>query len=258
MATFNFVHLTFTALLYTGYFIYPSLISKCTDCSQPPHTSSYYKDVVTALIIKGAVFLIAIITELLVAIQISLKASANSCNKCLRFYQIILLWNAFVFVQIWVGLVLLPACILLIIAPLQTIPVLCAAITGPPLLMAVIAILLRLGNQLDIRNCDCKSNAMVCIHFSRHMVFVILIVALMTLYFYLSRGGTTLSSSKGILFSLFPSIILSMTVWGIKRRFFSGKLNMKGERSRKNRLVTRPMSASAIFLVSFSDLAQGL
>jgi len=54
----------------------------------------------------------------------------------------------------------------------------------------------------------------------------------MTLYFYLSQGGTTLSSSKGILFSLFPSIVLSMTVWGIKRRFFSGKLkNMRGERS---------------------------
>jgi len=190
--------------------------------------------VVTALIIKGAVFLIAIITELLVAIQISLKASANSCNKCLRFYQIILLWNAFVFVQIWVGLVLLPACIFLIIAPLQTIPILCAAIMSPPLLMTFIAILLRLGNQLDIRNCNCKSNAMVCIHSSRHMIFVALIVAVMTLYFYLSPGGTTLSSTEGILFSLFPSMVLSMTVWGIKRQFFSGKLkNMRGERSIK-------------------------
>jgi len=186
---------TFTAWLYTGYFIYPSLISTCTDCSQPPHTSSYYKDAVTALIIKGAVFLIAIITELLVAIHISLKASANSCNKCSKFYQIILLWNTFVFVQIWVGLVLLPACIFLIIAPLQTIPVLCVAIMILPLLMAFIAILLQLGNRLDIRNCDCKSNAMVCIHSSRHMVFVALIVSLMTLYFYLSQGG--LSKYKG-------------------------------------------------------------
>ena len=34
MATFNFVYLTFTAWLYTGYFIYPGLISACTDCSQ--------------------------------------------------------------------------------------------------------------------------------------------------------------------------------------------------------------------------------
>ena len=51
----------------------------------------------------------------------------------------------------------------------------------------------------------------------------------MTLYFYLSPGGTTLSSTKGILFSLFPSLVLSMTVWGIKRRFVK---NMKGEMSR--------------------------
>jgi len=64
------------------------------------------------------------------------------------------------------------------------------------------------------------------------MVFVALIVALVILYFKLSPEGTTLSSTKGILFSLFPSTILSMSVWGIKRRFFSGKLkNMRGERS---------------------------
>jgi len=90
--------------------------------------------------------------------------------------------------------------------------------------MVFIANLLRLGNQLhirnwDIRNCNYKSNAMVCIHSSRHIVFVILIVVLMTLYFKLSQGGTTFSSTKGILFSLFPSIILSMTVWGIKRQW---------------------------------------
>jgi len=124
MAMFNCVYLISSVLLHTKYFVHSGQ-SGCHFCSQPPHTSSYYKDEVAALTVKGAVFLFAIITELLVAIQISSKVILpieNSYNKCLRFYQIILLWNTFVFVQIWVGLVLLPACIFLIIAPLQTIP----------------------------------------------------------------------------------------------------------------------------------------
>ena len=159
IAMFNFIYLTSSGLLYTSYLTYPSGIIGCNDCSKAPYTSSYYKDQMTAFNTKVAIFL-------------------------------------FAFVQIWVGLVLLPACIFLIIAPLQTIPVFCAAIAFPSLLMAFIAILLQFANKLHIRYCNYKINAMVCIHSSRHMVFVALIVAVMTLYFNLSPGGTTLSSTK--------------------------------------------------------------
>ena len=174
MAIFNCLYFTTTVFAYIGYFIDPSHI--CLGCSKPPHTSSYYKDQVTALIVKGVVFLIAIIIELLVAIQISMKTilpTANGFSKCSRIFQIILLWNTFVFAQIWVGLLLVPACIFLIIAPLQTIPVLCAEIAFPPLLMVFIAILLRLGNQFHIRNWNYRINAMVCIHSSRHMILLL-------------------------------------------------------------------------------------
>ena len=234
MAIFNIAYLIISVSVCTTYFIYPRRISKCIDddddCS-PPHTSSYYKDEVTTVIVKGVVILIAIITELLVAILISGKViMAHRHNKCLRIFQIILLWNMFLFVQIWVGLVLLPACIFLVIAPLQTIPVLCTALALTLLLMLFIAILLRLIDQLQIRNWDCKMNAVVCIHSSRHMILIVLIVALMTLYFNLSPGGTTLSSTEGIIFSLLPSILLSMTAWGIKRKFFNNK-KTRAERS---------------------------
>ena len=232
MAIFNIAYLIISVSVCTTYFIYPRHISKCIDddsddCS-PPHTSSYYKDEVTTVIVKGVVIVIAIITELLVAILISGKViMVNGHNKCLR---IILLWNMFLFVQIWVGLVLLPACIFLIIAPLQTIPVLCAALALTLLLMLFIAILLRLIDQLQIRNWDCKMNVVVCIHSSRHMILIVLIVALMALYFNLSPGGTTLSSTEGIIFSFLPSILLSMTAWGIKRKFFNIK-KTRAERS---------------------------
>ena len=235
MAIFNIVYLIGSVLVCTTYFVYPRRISKCIDgdsddCS-PPHTSSYYKDEVTTVIVKWVVIFIAIVTELLVAILISRKAiMANRHDKCLTICQIILLWNMFLFVQIWVGLVLLPVCIFLIIAPLQTIPILCAAIALPLLLMLFIAIMLQLIDQLQIRNWDCKMNAVVCIHSSRHMILVVLIVALTALYFNLSPGGTTLSSTEGIIFSFLPSILLSITAWGIKRKLFNIK-KTRAERS---------------------------
>ena len=225
LAILNVVYLTSTVLMNTKYRVSPSL-------------NLYYKDEVTALIAKGAVIFLAIITELLVAIQTLKERShfsmANRRSKC---FGIVLLWNMFVFVQISVGLLLVPACIFLIIAPLQTIPILCAALVFPPLLMVVIAILLQLGNQLHLRNWDCKINAMVCIHSSGHMILAALVVAVMVLYFYLSPGGTTLSSTEGILFSLIPSIMISMTAWGIKRRFFDN-ISGKGKNTRAERIAS--------------------
>jgi len=241
MATSNFLYMTSMVVLDTVYSTSPS---HCRDehtgtldnCSAI-YTSPTYKDEVTARIVKGVVIFIAIIIELLVAIRISKKAILPMANRCSQCFQIIVLWNMFVFVQIWVGLVLLPACIFLIIAPLQTIPILCAAIMSPPLLMAFISILLQFGNQLHIRNWDCKINTVVCIRSSRQFIFVALIVALMTLYFYLSPGGTSLSSTEGIIFSLIPSIMISMTVWGIKRRFFNNILG-KGKKTRAEMSVS--------------------
>ena len=223
-AIFNLYYFTSTVWSYTHYLI---RTSGCDNCS-PPHTSSYYNDEVTSLIIKGAVFFISIIAELLVAIQISILPKANRCSKCFR---IVLLWNMSIFVQIWVGLLLVPACIFLIIAPLQTIPVLGAGIVLPLLLMLFVVILLQLGSQVHLRNWDCKINTMLCIYSSRHMIFVALVIALMTLYFYLSPGGTSLSSTEGILFSLIPSFILSATAWGIKRRYFNNTLG-KGKKTK--------------------------
>ena len=229
MATFNFLYLTSIVVMDTIYSISPShCMDEHTGSCSAIYTSTIHKDEFTARIVKGVVIFIAIITELLVAIRISKKAVLPMANKCI---QIVVIWNMFAFVQIWVGLLFLPACIFLIIGPLQTIPVLCAAIMIPPWLIAFISILLQFGNQLHIRNWDYKINTVVCIHSSRQFIFAALIVALMTLYFYLSPGGTSLSSTEGILFSLIPSFILSATAWGIKRRYFNNTLG-KGKKTK--------------------------
>ena len=207
MATLNLLYLTSIVVMDTIYSIcLDEYTGKLDNCSAI-YTSPSHKDEVTARIVKGVAILIAIITELLVAIQISKKGFLPMANRCSKCFQIVILWNMFVFVQIWVGLGLLPACIFLIIAPLQAIPVLCAVIVFPLLLMAFILILLQFGNQIHIRNWDYKTNTVMCIHSSRQFIFATLVLAVVILYFYLSPGGTSLSSTEGIIFS--PSSHLS-------------------------------------------------
>ena len=80
-------------------------------------------------ITKMLVIFIAIIIDLLVAFKIIKKTPLFSASwwhssKYSRVVQTILLWNTFVFVQIWVVLICLPACMLLLITPLQTLSVL--------------------------------------------------------------------------------------------------------------------------------------
>ena len=99
----------------------------------PPHNSSIYRDGLTDFTAKMLVMFIAIITELMVAIKGHKKTTlftARWCHssECHRVFQIIPLWNTFVFVQIWLGLICLPVCIVLCITPLQTISVVCATV----------------------------------------------------------------------------------------------------------------------------------
>ena len=42
-----------------------------------------------------------------------------------------------------------------------------------------------------------------------------------TFYFYLLPQGTSISSTRGVIFSLLPPVALSVTSWVVKRKFLS-------------------------------------
>ena len=158
----NFLYLTATLILAlsTNYPVPPIRLAECTAISNlrcnPSYDSPLYKDELTAFITKMVVILFAIIIELLVAIKAPIKITllpASWCHssKCLRPVQVILLWNIFVFVQIWLGLISLPVCILLLITPLQTLPVLCGIVLAVILFTAFIVCLLQFRNQYHVR-----------------------------------------------------------------------------------------------------------
>ena len=229
----NFLYLTATLILAlsTNYPVPPIHLAECTAISNlrcsPSYDSPLYKDQLTALITKMVVILIAIIIELLVAIKAPIKITllpASWCHssKCLRPVQVILLWNTFVFVQIWLGLISLPACILLLITPLQTLPVLCGIVLA---VILFIVCLLQFRNQYRVRT---SHFGRACGYFSWYLLLFALIVAVYALYFFLAPTGTSLSTG-GVIFSLLPSIALSVVSWLAKRKFLSKNPSKKNK-----------------------------
>ena len=239
MTVLNVIYLTVTVALYTKNDMPPINRAKCTalsesDCS-PPHTSTLYKDEVTSFIVKVVVLLTAIITALPVAITSTMKSTlptASPCSKGLRYARIILLWNYLVFVQIWAGLISLPLCIFLIISPLQTISILCAAVLIIPLFGMFVLCLLQLGD-IQIRTFNYQNNSKVCDHFSRCLILVALFATLIILYFWLSPSTSELSGIERVLFSLLSPIGLSVTAWVVKRRFLTKNTEKRNKRERK-------------------------
>ena len=251
MAAFNFLYLTAVVVLHTKYDIPPIHRAKCTALSDsectPPHTSTLYKDQVTALIVKVVVILTAIIVSLLVAIKSTLKSTlpaASPCSKCLR---IILLWNYFVFVQIWAGLSSLPLCIFLIIHPLQNLSILCAIVLIFPLMAMSVACLLQVGD-IQIRTCNHKNNSEVCAHLSRCSILLPLSLTLVTLYVCLSPSISELNSVKKVIFSLVPPITLSVFAWVFKRRFLNKIMHMEKQRKTERQLSVQSILTEEEYL----------
>ena len=123
------------------------------------------------------------------------------------------------FVQIWLGLISLPACLLLFTTPLQTISALCAAVLIVAVITASIAYLLQIARKHRVRVCSFGKE---CGYFSWNLILVALTVALAfaigTLYFTLLPQGVYLST-RGVIFSLIPPIALSVASWVVKRKF---------------------------------------
>ena len=220
-AIVNFVYLTTTAVLYIRNSIPPIHLPECTAISDSDCIpSSIYKDELASFVVKTLVFLIAIITELLVAIKATLPTTKwCHSNKCYKVFQIILLWNTFVFIQIGLGLISLPTCLLLFTTPLQTISALCAEVLIVVVFAASITYLLQIARKHRVRVCSFGKE---CGYFSLYLILLVLTVALVsalcTLYFTLLPQGVQLST-RGVIFSLLPPIILSVASWVVKRKF---------------------------------------
>ena len=215
---FNLSYLVYSVL------VYPVLRYRMAECTaildwncRPSHNSSLYQTELAAFIVKLLVIMFAIITDIVVVFE---HFTPELCHS-----KFILLLNIFVFVQIWLGLISLPACLLLLIAPLQTISAVCASV----LIVAVIAAsILYCIFRCFPYNCEINRTCInircviSCLKFFWHFILVVLtdalVVGLGFLYFNLLPQGGSLSI-RAVFISLLPTVILSLGSWVVKREF---------------------------------------
>ena len=88
-----------------------------------------------------------------------------------------------------------------------------------------------------------------CGHFLWYLILVALVAAVCTFYFYLLPQGTSISSTRGVIFSLIPPIALSMTSWMVKRKFLSK------DSTKKNKVKVDERSSISSVLTQEEDSA---
>ena len=190
-------------------------------CNVPTNSTLYWDEAATMTSVY-LFFPLAVSFELIIAIllQIQTRDKKNktklATNCCCNAF---LLWNAMIVVQIWVGLILLPVMILLIIAPSHTISLLgCIGLTEIHISLTIKYLFF---DDKCSQNCKCYLfflvKLLVC------LVLTLFLLALGIIYFEILEVGLSLQTLKGFVLSLFPSFILTMLAWVIQTKVMKNK-----------------------------------
>ena len=124
-----------------------------------------------------------------------------------------------VFIQILVGHVALPALILFIIAPAETI----SLIGIVALIHIYIAIALVYLVHIVRYHCSRKKCGLACAELLGLVAFLALLISTVGFYYIVLKVGSNLTSMNGLVISLIPSAVLSLTAWLIKKFLSRGR-----------------------------------
>ena len=230
MMLLNGVYMLGVILGHTWYHYPQQLLHNCTILPHPHcHSSSIYRHELFALVAKVTVVCITFTAELVLAIRVIHRTEepglplpiclAQLMNKQCRCLQTILLWQAFLFAQLLLGLLPIPLIVLSIVSPLTSVCIVSS--------IALIFVLTAAAIALILRNCRIKCTCTSWKHLGSwcvlYTVVIVLAIAVAKLCYYFITGGVSVSRAKAIALSLVPSILLSGIAWVIKRRFLNKK-----------------------------------
>ena len=202
----------------------------------------YYQHELLAFIAKVSILCISAIMELILALYIVcmtnfrllpippilaqvMKRCFCCCNylKCLHA---VLLWQVFLFTQIWLGFLPLPFLVLFIFGPLRSILTLSIA--------ALIFVMLTASLSHMLYNCRIRCTCTSWMNFVfwcwGYTVISALIAGVLALYITFVDGGYSDSGIKPVILSLLPSVLLSGSVWVIKKKFLNKRTSPHLER----------------------------
>ena len=204
-----------------------------------PTGTRLYKDEEITLILKYITLSVTVIIELFLAMKVhdnprfplpslTVKLCCYSCRCCslrlkYKTLQTLIWWNVMVFIQILVGQLVLPILILLTIAPATTISVIgTVALVHIYFVIAILCLV-----QIIRYHCSWKKCGFALAELFGLIVFLVLLASLVYFYLEVLRAGSSLTGIKGLIFSLIPSVVLSLTAWAIKKRLSCGRNMME-------------------------------
>ena len=202
-----------------------------------PTGTRLYKDEEITLILKYITLPVTVIIELFLA----MKAHHNSlflrpslvvklcccccrcCSERLKYKTLhtLMWWNAMVFIQILVGHVALPVLILFTIAPAETISVIGTVVLVYIYIVIAVVYLVHIVKY----HCSWKKCGLACAELFGLVAFLVLLISTVGFYFTVLKLGSNFTSINGLVISLLPSAVLSLTAWLIKKFLSHGRYN---------------------------------
>lgn len=135
-------------------------------------------------------------------------------SACNFFMRVFVLWQVLIFVQVLVGSVSIPFFILLLASPAQSIVLTVELIT---LVISISGCLI--GFPLPTK---CKINAKTfaksCFQYVKTLLVMAVIFLTSTSYCFVVKEGMSMSSVKGYIASLIPTIPISIFIWMIQEK----------------------------------------
>ena len=235
-------------MVYTFYiisygFTLHSLREHCfkTDPSSscaPDFSTDLYRDDLFSYITKVVTLVITMVVYLLVAactpkvsrypIPYSMQKLC-CCLSCVyscyrsrhsKIIQTIVLWNILLFIH-FTAMTTIPVGIFLLLAPARTILVLATFFT---LLLSIPVVLTHILEFINSRrrNTDNQSSvfcAYQCIQLTAIITLMVLVITVLLIYAQILLKGANTRGTYGIIWSILPSIILSLVGWYMKWKF---------------------------------------
>ena len=259
---------------FQSYYIRCVVFSDQTSSHKCPHietaiqwSRTMQNDMQIAFIMKAVIIPLAILMELVLAIKAwrpnifpplpdLFCLALCRCKKSVKTFitkvlQVFVFWQLLIFIQVLATMVI-PCCIMLMVSPLHTLSVLS---TVAVVLMLFTLLLAYLSHICSSFKHLCKlysSNTKIhhrklCLTILFNAIGLILVAVLIMagfqLYLIMVFAGLANDGVNGIIVSLLPTIIFTLIVWFIKKRFWR-TFSKKTTKARYSKLRSFSMTES--------------
>ena len=187
-----------------------------------PATANFNTIIIGVLMTKIALFASGVLIELVAAMKITNQLYrsfwASGKYNCVRVVAMCFtIWHCLMFIHIVFGLVSIPFVLGFIISPMHTILVM-GLISG-----TIVCLTIALASVIHAKLWNlklCKANICTLLE---NLLILGLLIAVFATYFMVVKGGVNMTTMKGILLTLLPTLPLPVLTWMAKKKLYDAE-----------------------------------